>query len=435
MIHTADAVLVGAGVIGAAIAFELAKNGRRTISVDRNREAGHGSTSGSCAIIRVHYSTLPGTAFAWEGYHYWKHWADYLETADERGLAPFRETGCIVMKTDQNGEMARHAAICGELGIPVNHLDKAGILERLPLYDLSCFFPAKLPSDPDFAVPTGGEIGGAVFFPTAGYVTDPALSAHNLQHAAEAKGGRFLLGREVVAVLQQNGRASGVRLADGDEIHAPVVVNVAGPAAAALNAMAGVLDDMTIATRALRQEVVHLPLPEGFWGKAGPVIVSDSDIACYSRPEGESSLLVGSEDPPCDEQVWIDDDRDYDRNFTEQWRAQALRMAQRAPALQIPSRMRGVVDLYDVAQDWIPVYDRSSLPGYYMACGTSGNQYKNAAIAGKLMAALIDHCETGGDHDAQPLRFTMPMTGLKCDAGFFSRRRSLNSESSFSVLG
>ena len=68
--RTSDAIIIGAGVIGAATAFEMAKNGWKTLSVDRNTQAGHGSTAGSCAIIRMHYSTLDGTAFAWEGYHY-----------------------------------------------------------------------------------------------------------------------------------------------------------------------------------------------------------------------------------------------------------------------------------------------------------------------------------------------------------------------------
>ena len=64
-----DAIIIGTGVIGAAIAFELSKAGWRTLSLDRNAQVGHGSTAGSCAIIRMHYSTFDGTAFAWEGYH------------------------------------------------------------------------------------------------------------------------------------------------------------------------------------------------------------------------------------------------------------------------------------------------------------------------------------------------------------------------------
>ena len=98
-------------------------------------------------------------------------------------------------------------------------------------------------------------------------------------------------------------------------------------------------------------------------------------------------------------------------------------------------KTRGVVDLYDASTDWIPIYDKSSLGGYYMACGTSGNQYKNAPIAGKMMAALVDYCESGNDHDNDPLTFTLPYIQRDIDVGFYSRKRPINQESSFSVLG
>jgi sarcosine oxidase subunit beta len=435
MSESADVIIIGAGVIGAAAAFELAKEGYKTLSLDRNREAGHGSTSGSCAIVRVHYSTLPGTAFAYEGYFYWKHWADYLEAKDERGLAGFRECGCLVMKTETNGQMEKHAGICRELEIPHEHWDAAQILERLPIYDLRRFHPAKRRDDPAFAQPSGGSLEGGVFFPTAGYVTDPALASHNLQRAAEAKGARFRFGAKVTEILTHGGRVSGVRLESGEAIAAPVVINVAGPASGALNALAGVTGDMTISTRALRQEVAHVPSPEGFDFERDGLVVSDSDISCYCRPEHGNNILIGSEDPPCDSHTWVADDLDYERDFTEQWLTQVLRYAQRVPGLGVPSRMRGVVDLYDVSDDWIPIYDRSSLPGFYMACGSSGNQFKNAAIAGKMMAALVQYCENGGDQDAKPLQFRLPYLGRAIDTGFYSRKRPINKESSFSVLG
>ena len=47
-----DAIIIGAGVIGSAIAFELAKKGWRTLNVDKLPAAGYGSTSNSCAIVR-----------------------------------------------------------------------------------------------------------------------------------------------------------------------------------------------------------------------------------------------------------------------------------------------------------------------------------------------------------------------------------------------
>jgi len=434
MTKHADAIIIGAGVIGAAAAFELAKLGYKTITVDRNHDAGTGSTGGSCAIIRVHYSTLAGSAFAYEGYFYWRDWADYLEVADEQGLARFVECGCLVMATEANGYLDKHKGFCRELNIPFEDWDAARVGERLPIYSMESFAPPKRMEDVGFGESNGGRLRSGVFFPTAGYITDPQLSAHNLMRAAEAKGSIFRFNTAVSEILKEDGRCAGVVLSSGEKIRAPVVLNVSGPASGRINAMAGVLDDMTITTRALRQEVAHVPSPEGFDFEKLGLVVSDSDIGCYIRPEHGSHILIGSEDPECDQREWVDDE-DYNREFTEQWTHQVHRYAQRVPSLGIPNRTRGVVDLYDVTEDWIPIYDKSSLPGFYMACGSSGNQFKNAPIAGKMMAALVDYCEAGHDHDQAPLQFRMPYLDRDLDVGFYSRKREINKESSFSVLG
>ncbi len=434
MTRSADAIIIGAGVIGAATALELNRLGMRTISVDKNPAAGYGSTGGSCAIIRVHYSTLEGTAFAYEGYHYWRDWADYLKAENELGLAEFRENGCLVMCTEHNGYMRKHTDICDQLDIPYQRWGAERIVQALPIYDLKSYWPPKRMDDPGFGEPGNGAVDEAVYFPTAGYITDPQLSTHNLQRAAEAAGGEFIFNRAVTGVLTAAGRISGVTLEDGSELHAPVVINVAGPHSAKINALAGALDDMTIKTRALKQEVVHVPAPAGFDFFENGFVASDSDIACYCRPEKGNFILVGSEDPECDRREWVDPD-DYDTNFTDQWTHQAHRYAQRVPSLGIPNQTKGVVDLYDVSDDWIPIYDKSAVPGFYMAIGSSGNQFKNAPIAGKMMAALVAYCEGGKDHDAEPLQFTLPYIMRDIDVGFYSRKREINEESSFSVLG
>ncbi len=261
MTRDADAIIIGAGVIGAACAFELAKLGYRTITVDRNHDAGTGSTGGSCAIIRVHYSTLAGAAFAYEGYFYWRDWADYLGVPDEQGYARFVDCGCLVMATEANGHLEKHKGFCRELGIPFEDWDAAKIEERLPIYSLASFAPPKRMDDPAFGESNGGRVASGVFFPTAGYITDPQLSAHNLMRAAEAKGAAFRFNQSVADIINENGRCAGVRLASGEVIAAPVVLNVGGPASGRINAMAGVTGDMTITTRALRQEVAHVPSP------------------------------------------------------------------------------------------------------------------------------------------------------------------------------
>ena len=106
-----DAIIIGAGVIGACTAFELARRGWRTLNVDKLPAAGYGSTGSSCAIIRTHYSTLDGSALAYEAFFCWDDWASYLGVPDERGLAQFHKTGCLVMKTAANGHLQSGAPI------------------------------------------------------------------------------------------------------------------------------------------------------------------------------------------------------------------------------------------------------------------------------------------------------------------------------------
>jgi sarcosine oxidase, subunit beta len=433
MSETYDAIVIGAGIIGACTAYELAKRGWRTLSLDKLPAAGYGSTGASCAIIRTHYSTLDGAALAYESFFAWDDWAGYLGVPDERGLAKFVKSGCLVMKTEANDHLRAICRNMAALGIPYEDWTAEQIRARLPSYDLGRFGPPKRPDDPAFGEAQGG-IEGAVFFPCAGYVNDPQLASHNAQRAAEARGARFRFNSEVTAILREGGRARGVTLASGETIAAPVVVNVAGPHSAKINRMAGALEGMRITTRALKQEVAHVPFPKGFDFERDGLVTSDSDVGCYCRPEIGNHILIGSEDPPCDPREWVDPD-DYDRNFSEQWQVQVQRVAQRIPDLPVSSPLKGVVDLYDVTEDWIPIYDKSDLPGFYMACGTSGNQFKNAPVAGAMMAELIQACEQGRDHDRDPLPFRLEHIDRTIDTGFYSRRREVNPESSFSVLG
>ena len=426
-----DAIIIGAGIIGAAIGYSLAKRGWKTLNIDKLPAAGYGPTAASCAIIRTHYSTKDGAAIAHEGWFYWKDWPGYIGAEDERGLAEYYDTGCMVMKSEHNNQLATIIANMQALGIPYEEWDPATIQARLPAYDLHKFTPVRRPDDPGFGQASEDLVTGAVFFPRAGYVSDPQLATHNIQRGAEAVGGAFRFNATVTAIRQQDGKVTGVTLGDGSDIDSPVVVNVSGPYAAKINGMAGVLEEMNIGTKALRQEVTHVPAPGGF---ALPFVTSDSDIGCYCRPETGNHILVGSEDPECDEREWVDPD-DFNEDFTEQWGVQAQRYAQRLPSLGIPNQARGVVSLYDVSDDWIPIYDKTSLGGYYMAVGTSGNQFKNAPVAGELMAEIIERCQQGHDHDAEPVQFDLKHTGQTIDLGFYSRKREINQESSFSVLG
>ena len=431
-----DAIIIGAGVIGAATAFELAKRGYSTLNIDKGPSAGYGATSNSCAIVRAHYSSIDGVAMAYEGFKYWEDWANYLEVPDEAGLAKYMQCGTILLKSST----AHHDKVLPHydaVGVTYEDWDTETTKQKMPIFDMHEFWPPTRPSeDPNFMDPRGGELPGAIYTPESGYVSDPALASHNLQRAAEAKGSRFLYRKAVTEIRRENGRVAGVTLDDGTQIDAKIVVNVAGPHSFVINRMAGVEDGMNIKTHALRHEVHHVPAPEDFDYDHDGAHVSDGDNAIYFRPEVGNHILIGSEDPDCDPQVWVENPDDFDRNISrDQWEAQVYRCARRIPSIPIPNEMKGVVDLYDCSDDWIPLYDKSDLGGFYMAVGTSGNQFKNGPVAGHCMAELIDAVEKGHDHDSDPLKVTVPYTGLELDMGFYSRLREINENSSFSVNG
>lgn len=193
---------------------------------------------------------------------------------------------------------------------------------------------------------------------------------------------------------------------------------------------------MNVKTKALRREVHHVPSPRGFNFENDGYIFSDLGCGIYFRPETGNHILVGSVDPECDAKVWIDNPDAYNTAVTEElWKTQVYRLAKRIPDLPIPEKRSGVTSLYDVSNDWIPIYDQSDLPGFYMAVGTSGNQFKNAAGVGHLMAELIHAVENGQNQDTDPVQVKMPYTGVVLNSGFYSRLREINEGSSFTVLG
>ena len=86
--------IIGAGVIGCSIALELRRLGFDVTVVDRNGEAGHGSTSASCGVVRRFYAQPGMVAMAHEGAAIWEDWAGYLGPVDEH-LAVFRRPGIL----------------------------------------------------------------------------------------------------------------------------------------------------------------------------------------------------------------------------------------------------------------------------------------------------------------------------------------------------
>ena len=254
-----DAVVVGSGVIGCSIALELARGGWGVTVVDKGGAPGCGSTSASSAMVRFTYDHVDEAALAWEAAARWRGWERHLGAVDPVGMARFVRTGLLVLDGELN-DRERLLASLRALAIPYEELDASQIRARFPAVDPARLGPACRVEDPHFWDEPTGELAG-FFQPDSGHVDDAMLAAHNLAHAAEQHGAVFRWHARVVQVLRDEGRATGVGLADGSLLPASVVVNAAGPWSLALNELAGVLDDFTTSTRAVEQEVVSLPAP------------------------------------------------------------------------------------------------------------------------------------------------------------------------------
>ncbi|WP_340536962.1 NAD(P)/FAD-dependent oxidoreductase [Nocardioides sp. GXZ039] len=429
----ADVVIIGAGVVGSSIALELSRIGYDVLVADKAAGVGHGSTGASSAVVRFNFSTRAGVAAAWESYACWQTWEDHLGlSAEEGSLARYVRSGLAMLDVDvaPRSTFLPHFA---ELEIPFEEWDAATLASRVPGIDVGRYWPPKRVADDAFWADSSSTLG-AVYTPDGGYVNDPQLAAQNLATAAAQRGARFVLNRRVVGIDRVGGRVTGVRLEGEGRISCRVVVNAAGPWSSRVNELAGAGGDFTVGLRPMRQEVHQVEAPSAL--RASPICFADMDLGTYVRPEGTGHLLVGGTEPECDPMQWVEDPDDVAPNPTASvFESQVMRAARRLTDLRVPSRPQGVVGVYDVASDWTPIYDQTDIEGFYVAVGTSGNQFKNAPIIGQFLTAIIDQVENGVSHDDKPVQFRAPHTGAEIDLGVFSRRRVPNSGSSGTVMG
>ncbi|MCF2574019.1 NAD(P)/FAD-dependent oxidoreductase [Brevibacterium sp. UCMA 11754] len=433
-----NAIVVGSGVMGASIAFSLAKRGYAVTVVDKKSGPAQGSTGATSAIVRFTYSLRDSIAVAWESKHLWENLREHVQAPESEPVADFIRTGMAVI--DIPGLLPSTIRTdFVDLSIPYADWDAADLARELPGVDTSNHYPPVRPDDPAF-LDDSEEAATALYTPDGGYISDPVLATENFARAAKRHGAQFLYNAEVIGVHHsasdvrpkegvtgQPSAAWTLNLSDGRVLDADVVVNAAGPWSSRFNELAGVGSDHGVSLTPLRQEVHTLPAASTVIRSDGTPIPAllDAGIGTYMRAEVGGQLLIGGSEPECDELEWVEDPDTVSMSVRpEQFETQALRAAKRFNDITIPNRARGVVGVYDASTDWTPIYDRSEADGYYQAIGTSGNQFKNAPMVGEAMAELIDAVERGHDHDRDPVRIALQRTGGELNLGTFSRLRS-----------
>ena len=440
------AVVIGAGVIGSSIALQLKRLGHDVTVVERNSAAGMGSTSASSAVVRFNYSTFDAVALSWESYFLWKEFKDLIDGTNSYSSKPLSNSQEHYAHLEDRGYVMldvpvlsneKTMALFDQAGIPYEIWDSKQLKIGMPGIDAGRYWPNKPVKSDEFFNEASEELG-AIFSKHGGYVSDPLLAAQNFAMAAKREGVNFKFRKVVVGIEKNLGRVCGVAVSDFDSqskkpldtghevIAADVVINVAGPWSTLINQMAGAGSDFTMELKPLRAEVHQISTPKDIL--PGP-IMGDLDLGTYVRSGPGGITLVGGTEPECDALEWVTPDKVDEVNMTrtvEVFESQTYRFARRFPAAQIPSTPVGVVGVYDVSSDWTPIYDKTDVPGFYVAIGTSGNQFKNAPGAGLIMAHLITQVEKGADHDSEPVVYQCTKSKSVINLGTFSRKRARN---------
>jgi sarcosine oxidase subunit beta len=357
MARTADAIIIGAGVHGASLAFHLARRGMKATVIERATFAA-GATGRSSGLVRMHYDVEAEARLAWASFRVFRDWPELVG-----GDCGFTRTGFLkFVPAPLRDALRANVAMHQRVGIP-SLLLSAEDVRRLA--------PAIAVADDEVAA----------FEPESGYA-DPTATTAGFLSAARAMGAHLLQGRTLGEVIVDGDRVAGVRT-DGEALSSPIVVNAAGAWAGAVARMVG----LELPLQVWRHDVAYIRRPPGFGSSHTTVI--DDEHAMYFRPEGRELTLVALEDG---NEIG---DFSPDRGIASTAPGFAERVAERITR-RMPLMAEGTLHSTHSGQDGITPDQHAILgpagpDGFYLDCGHSGTGFKIAPAVGESLAELI--CE------------------------------------------
>ena len=351
---TADFIILGAGVMGASIAFHLARRNAGPIVVLDKDHAGSGGSGRSSALIRMHYSFPPEVQLALISLKVFQHWRDVVGEPGE-----FRKTGFVrIVHPGESEALKQNVAMQRNLGANVQLIDRHQLKEL----------------EPDWQV---DDVELAAYEPDSGYGDGNVVANDFLGHARDL-GATYLSKTHATSFLIADGRIRGVQ-PDRGEIHAPVVIAATGPWTRPLFQSTGF--DPPIETE-FHQVAILKNAPTM---KPGAACI-DSVTATYFRSDGSDKFLVGDfyGKRPIDPDNFPQRPSDIDLEEIMD------RAARRLPKLAAAEVMRGVTGVYDVTPDSRPLLGYvPQVEGLYLCAGFSGMGFKLSPAIGLVMSELI----------------------------------------------
>lgn len=354
MTQTYDAIVIGAGVMGASLAFHLAERGLKVAILER-RVTASGATGHSSGLVRMHYDLAAESELTFKSYQiYFNNWKDRVG-----GDCGFINTGFMqIAKREHEDKLRGNVTNQQKIGINTSVISAE---------EAKKLFPDLLTEGFDYAA----------YEPDSGYA-DATLTTNSFIECAKRNGASLIQNCEVMSIHTAGGKVTGVSTTRG-EFSAPIVINAAGAWAKQVAALAGI--DVPLQTWTHDVAFLHRPPSLGRF----PAVIDDV-INCYYRPEGSALILAAGEDESLRGEPPDAEDQIPTPTFLEKLIDQ---MVKRMPKIEESGLHSIHVGRDGITPDQRAIYGGSGLDGFYLACGLSGTGFKTSPAAGASLVELI----------------------------------------------
>ncbi|MGD9537589.1 MAG: NAD(P)/FAD-dependent oxidoreductase [Alphaproteobacteria bacterium] len=374
LIDRADIAVIGAGIMGASIAYQLAKDGKRKVVLIDERAPVGGMSGRTFGQVRQHYSNELMVKLSIRGFEVLADWRREVGCGD----SGYARLGYLLLVVGAQLEACRRNIALGRrLGVDTRFVEKDEIRAIEPL----------LATD---------DLAGGAYEPNGGYI-DVSRMILSWLTAAQASGLRLVSGVRVDAILAQGGRVSGVETAAG-RIEAPIVIAATNAWARDLLTPLGI--DVPI--RRLRLDMAWLRQAPG--RPQVRTCITDGNSNVVLRPDlGPCALVVAY--PPAMPEV-ADPLADAPPHEVEAHEARIEKaLTARLPDYAGAEIVRSVSGVYDVTPDYHPILGwAGGVEGLCLAVGFSGHGLKLAPAIGELIADTVLGREPA--FDVSPLRLS-----------------------------
>jgi sarcosine oxidase subunit beta len=368
---SADAVIIGAGIMGCAIAYSLAERGLTNVVVLERDAIGRGATADAAGGIRQQFSTETNIRLAT---HSVRVWETFKERFDQD--INLHQQGYLFLLTDRTEEpvFRENLALQARLGVPARWVTPAEIAALNPHVRLD-------------------DVYGGTFCQEDGWV-DTYSATSGYARAARRRGVAIREESPVTGIRVEGGKVTGVE-SGGEVIATPLAVICAGPQTRPV----GRLAEVEIPVDPYRR-MSFITEPFGELPKTLPMTI-DFASGLYFHPESGGFLFgMADRDEPASFNKTVDDD----------WMVRTVEaLVERAPAFENANVMRGWAGFYEITPDDNPVLGFVGEPeGLAVAAGFSGHGFMQGPAIGVCMAELLlDGAAQTVDIGAfRPSRFT-----------------------------